>query len=113
MDWTRVLSLVFLGLIWVSCVAFIVHYTLAGFKWWKNPIGWMLITMSASVGAFALWYFVILLGFPIPGRVVIRTTLFILLTASVVGRYVMFVRFVRIIRKDSNVRRIKEVEPDA
>jgi len=92
--WLIILSGVLLAVDTLACVAFIVIYTRRA-KWWRNDVGRNLVTMSASLGGLLGYSALAFLWPGIPGRVIIRTVLFLSLTAAVIWRVVVFHRIGR------------------
>ena len=97
--WLIVLSGLTLAADSIACFWFIVIYSLRA-KWWRNPMGRNLVTMSASLGALFGYSALAFLWPGIPGRVVIRTLLFLSLTTAVIWRVVVFHRIGREIDKN-------------
>lgn len=79
---------------------------------WHNPIGQMLLSMSVAVLAFYVFYLIVTIWPNIPGRIYIRLGLFVISTAVIVWRAVIYTRLIRLIRRD-HVRLVKETESDS
>ena len=89
-------ALLFVGAF--SCWGFIFRYV-TKFKM-STPIGRHLVAMSAIVGAFLTYAAIATIWPGAPGRVWIRTILFIALVVALVLRWVMFERLLRKIDKE-------------
>lgn len=81
-----------------SCWGFLFRYA-TGFRWWRNDLGRDFVSMSFVIGAFYTYYAVVTTWPTLPGRTLIRTVLFVVLTVVLVWRWVMFERLRRKTKK--------------
>lgn len=72
--------------------------------WWKHPIGKILVSLAAIDGLFYGWYLLITLWPQIPGRALVRTVLFTIMTAAIVYRFVAFLKMQPVMRRDKQLR---------
>lgn len=97
--WLTVLRMVLFGIGAVSCWWFVIIYTRSGFKWWHSDVGRNLIMLSASLGAIYTWSVAVTIWPGLPGRLLIGTVLFLIVTAAMIWRVVVFRRVARDVRQ--------------
>jgi hypothetical protein len=83
----------------VACWGLLIRYG-GGFRWWKNYPGRDFVSTSFVLGMFYTYYAVVTIWPTMPGRTLIRTTLFFVLTVVLVWRWVMFERHRHQTRRD-------------
>lgn len=83
---------------------FIARYTQT-YRWWRTDLGAHLVTFSACVGAFYTYFAVVLIWPGLPGKAIIRTVLFVALTAAMVWRWAIFEQVRRQTKRDKESER--------
>lgn len=80
-------------------------------KWWRNPIGKIIVTLSVCDGLFYAWYILVTLWPTIPGRGAVRLVLFTAMTLAIVYRFVAFLRLQPLMRRDRELRDAEAAPP--
>jgi hypothetical protein len=92
--WLRVAYYALLVLGAVAGWTFILRYVTT-YRWWSTELGRHLVTFSGCLAAFETYYFAALIWPHFPGKEFLRAVLFLILTAAVLWRLVMFERLHR------------------
>lgn len=90
-EWLRVVYIAQLLLGTVGCWFFVARYSTT-YSWWKNELGSHLVVMSSCVGLWYTYFLIAVIWTNLPGKTLVRTLLFLALTAAVLWRVVIFER---------------------
>lgn len=87
----KIYAVVLLVVCLVSCLGFLVRYTIKA-QWWLTEEGRHLASLSGAIFLFMLFYVMALIFPDFPGKDGIRLGIFTFFTSVIVWRWVLFER---------------------